>query len=197
MPNNLYPIFVKMDCMVILIVGGGNVALEKLHSILENSPNVKIYLVAPNIKVEIIELAKKFIHVVLIKRGFLNTDILQKDLIFLTTDNFILHKEIKELAKEKNILVNVADTPDLCDFYLGSIVKKGDLKIAISTNGKSPTVAKRLKEILNEIIPLEINNVLENMHQIRNKLNVNFVEKIKILNEITHILKTKNGINNG
>ena len=57
-----------------------------------------------------------------------------------------LHEEIKAMATEKGILVNVADTPDLCDFYLGSIVQKGNLKIAISTNGKSPTAAKRIKK---------------------------------------------------
>ena len=195
MPNNLYPIFVKMESMNTLMVGGGNVALEKLHSILENAPNSTIYLVAPIIKEEIFELAKSYNNLILIKRNFIETDILQKDLIFLTTDNYMLHQEIKNIAKEKNILVNVADTPNLCDFYLGSIVKKGDLKIAISTNGKSPTLAKRLKEIFNEIIPLEINIVLDNMHQIRNKLNVNFAQKIQILNKITNIIKTKNVTN--
>ena len=51
-------------------------------------------------------------------------------------------KKIKQQANAAGLLVNVADTPDLCDFYLGSIVQKGNLKIAISTNGKSPTVAK-------------------------------------------------------
>ena len=52
------------------------------------------------------------------------------------------------LSKQKKLLVNVADTPELCDFYLGSIVDKGNLKIAISTNGKSPTIAKRMREQL-------------------------------------------------
>ena len=59
-----------------------------------------------------------------------------------------LHLQIKNAANEKGILVNMADTPDLCDFYLSSIVQKGQLKIAISTNGKSPTAAKRIKELL-------------------------------------------------
>jgi siroheme synthase-like protein len=58
-------------------------------------------------------------------------------------------------------LVNVADTPDQCDFYLSSIVQKGNLKIAISTNGKSPTVAKRIKEVLHDAIPGELNESIE------------------------------------
>ena len=90
-----------------------------------------------------------------------------------------LQKKLKPLAKEKGILVNVADTPDLCDFYLGSIVQKGNLKIAISTNGKSPTAAKRIKEVLHDALPGELDEVIENLHKVRNKLNGNFEYKVK------------------
>jgi siroheme synthase-like protein len=89
------------------------------------------------------------------------------------------------LANEKKLLVNVADTPELCDFYLGSIVQKGNLKIAISTNGKSPTIAKRIKEVLNETIPDEIESLLQNMQGIRNKMSGDFAEKVKQLDELT------------
>jgi uncharacterized membrane protein YfcA len=82
-------------------------------------------------------------------------------------------------------LVNIADKPDLCDFYLGSIVKKGSLKIAISTNGKSPTIAKRLRETFTETIPNEMDHVLDNMQNIRNQLKGDFNYKVKELNKIT------------
>ena len=85
------------------------------------------------------------------------------DIVILATDNPSLHETIKKLAEEKGILVNVADTPDLCDFYLGSIVQKGNLKIAISTNGKSPTAAKRIKEVLHHALPGELDEVIENL----------------------------------
>src|SRR5205814_906851 len=85
-------------------------------------------------------------------------------------------------------LVNVADTPDLCDFYLGSIVKKGDLKIAISTNGRSPTMAKRVKEVLNDSFPDETQEVLENLSEIRNNLKGDLEMKVKKLNEITSVM---------
>jgi uncharacterized membrane protein YfcA len=81
--------------------------------------------------------------------------------------------------------VNVADKPDLCDFYLGSIVKKGSLKIAISTNGKSPTIAKRLRETFTEVIPDEMDLVLDNMQHIRHQLTGDFNYKVKELNKIT------------
>jgi siroheme synthase-like protein len=91
-------------------------------------------------------------------------------------------------AKLKGILINVADKPDLCDFYLGSVVQKGNLKVAISTNGKSPTIAKRLKEVLNETLPQELDSLLDNMQNIRNQMKGDFTEKVKQLNEITKTL---------
>jgi siroheme synthase-like protein len=85
----------------------------------------------------------------------------------------------------------VADTPDLCDFYLSSIVQKGDLKIAISTNGKSPTIAKRLKEVLIDLIPDEMENILNNMSKIRDKIKGGFAEKVRQLNELTKSIAEK------
>src|SRR5690606_3977731 len=72
-----------------------------------------------------------------------------------------------------------------------SIVQKGNVKIAISTNGKSPTTAKRLKEVLNEAIPGEIDLLVNNLHTVRNKLNGDFAFKVKKLNEVTKRLVEK------
>ena len=69
-------------------------------------------------------------------------------------------------------------------------MQKGSLKIAISTNGKSPTVAKRIKEVLNETLPAELDELLNNMQVIRNKISGDFAEKVKQLNEITKKLTT-------
>src|SRR5258707_14628401 len=95
---------------------------------------------------------------------------------------------IQEDARATGKLINVADKPDLCDFYLGSIVKKGNLKIAISTNGKSPTIAKRLKEEIGGMIPDEMEEVLDNMQTIRHSLNGDFSEKVRQLNDLTKVL---------
>ena len=144
--NNLFPIFIKPDLIHTLIVGGGNVGLEKLEALLNNCQEANIVLVSPIIKDEITLLSNSFKNLQLIQRTFQFEDLNNKQLVICASDNKALHQEIHMACKGKNILINVADTPDLCDFYLGSIVKKGDLKIAISTNGKSPTFAKRLKE---------------------------------------------------
>ncbi|MGC4036915.1 MAG: bifunctional precorrin-2 dehydrogenase/sirohydrochlorin ferrochelatase [Chitinophagaceae bacterium] len=190
--NQLYPVFLKLDHLRILLVGAGNVGLEKLTSLLSNSPFANITVVAPLVKEEIRTLLLKHQSCSIIERSFERGDIENKELIFLATDNPSLHEDIKKLAAEKGILVNVADTPGLCDFYLGSIVQKGSLKIAISTNGKSPTIAKRIKEIINELLPDDIDSVLDNMQVIRNRMKGDFKEKIRQLNELTSALVAEN-----
>ena len=189
--NNLYPVFLKLEELELLLVGAGNVGLEKLTSLLSNSPKAKITVVAPLIKEEVKKLLQDHPSCNIVQRSFEESDLENKELIILATDDKELHRHIKSLADRKGILVNVADTPELCDFYLGSIVQKGNLKIAISTNGKSPTIAKRIKEVLNETMPGEIDDLLSNMQSIRNKMSVDFAEKVKRLNELTKTLTDK------
>ncbi|MDX2197246.1 MAG: bifunctional precorrin-2 dehydrogenase/sirohydrochlorin ferrochelatase [Cytophagales bacterium] len=187
--NKLYPIFIKVDKINILIVGGGNVGLEKLNAIIQNNPDACISIVAPNIKPEIEEMASNHNYIILIKRKYEDNDLTYKHLVICATDDKYLHAHIYNKCVENNILINVADTPELCNVYLGSIVQKGDLKIAISTNGKSPTFAKRLKEVLNEVfISEDINTLLENLSAIRDKLKGSFQEKVQKMNEITRKL---------
>jgi uncharacterized protein len=190
--NTLYPVFLKLEELKVLLVGAGNVGLEKLHSLLTNSPEAKITVVAPNIKEEVRRLVYKHPSSRIFQREFQKEDLKNKDLVFLATGNNELHKIIKKAANANGILVNVADTPELCDFYLSSIVQKGNLKIAISTNGQSPTMAKRIKEVLNDTIPDEIDGLLSNMQHIRNKMSLDFAEKVKRLNELTRTLTEKN-----
>jgi siroheme synthase-like protein len=109
----------------------------------------------------------------------------QCDLVIAAVNDIELAEQIRNDAKQKGKLINVADKPSLCDFYLGSIVTKGDIKIAISTNGKSPTLARRLKEFFNEVLPDEIETALSNLHTIRNNIKTGFKDRVKKLNEIT------------
>jgi len=133
------------------------------------------------------------LNVVLVQRAFQTEDLEGEDVVIVATENHALNRRIRDEAKAKKILVNVADTPDLCDFYLGSIVTKGDLKIAISTNGKSPTFAKRLREFFEEALPDDLQQLLDNLNEVRSKLKGDFAHKVKKLNEITSNLISKNG----
>lgn len=192
--NRLFPVFLKLHELHTLIVGGGLVGEEKITAVLRNSPEATVTLVATAILPQIRELVSNYPHVTLLERPYAVTDLADKDLVIIATDDKALNREIKQQAKARKILANVADTPAECDFYLSSIVQKGHLKIAISTNGKSPTVAKRVKEVLNETFPNELEAVLENLQQIRNSLTGNFAEKVKQLNSITAVLVEKPSI---
>ena len=123
--NNLYPIFLKLEELKLLLVGGGNVALEKLTSVLSNSPGTAVTIVAPMIRDEVKKFISSYPGCEIIERPFEETDLDDKGIVICATDNKELHKQIKSLANQRGLLVNVADTPELCDFYLGSIVQKG------------------------------------------------------------------------
>ncbi|MGL4630483.1 MAG: precorrin-2 dehydrogenase/sirohydrochlorin ferrochelatase family protein, partial [Leadbetterella sp.] len=112
-----------------------------------------------------------------------------KDIVIAGTDSKEVNLQVRNDCKAHKILVNIADTPDLCDFYLSSVVIKDDLKIGISTNGKSPTFAKRFREILEEILPENIQETLQNLQDIRNTLKGDFNYKVQKLNEITQVMK--------
>lgn len=183
--NKLFPIFLKLEQLRLLIVGAGPVAAEKLTGVLNNSPDTAIKLVAKEISQPVSDLiaGKENIHLSI--RTFEVTDLNDVDIVILAINDKGTSAKIRQEAHKKGLLVNVADTPDLCDFYLGSIVQKGNLKLAISTNGQSPTAAKRIKEMLQEALPDELDGMIETLHIIRNQLKGNFEEKVRRMNEIT------------
>jgi precorrin-2 dehydrogenase len=190
--NTLYPIFLKLHKLNLLIVGAGYVGYEKLHFILKNSPDANITVVAKEVSNKVRTLLSEGDYKVeVIEKAFDDNDLIKKDLIIAATDIQELNIEIQKLAKRRGKLVNVADTPELCDFYLGSIVTRGDLKVAISTNGKSPTFAKRFRQVLEEVLPHDTNDLLKNLKVIRDRLTGNFSQKVKELNEITASLVEK------
>ncbi|UII32910.1 bifunctional precorrin-2 dehydrogenase/sirohydrochlorin ferrochelatase [Fulvivirga ulvae] len=190
--NNLFPIFLKIRQIKTLIVGGGNVALEKLNALLKNDPGANIVLIGREISGEIRARVNGIDTISLHQRAFLPSDLHSGiQMLILATNNRDLNAVIYGMARAKGILTNVADTPDLCDFYLGSTVTKGNLKIGISTNGQSPTFAKRFREVLEDILPDETNELVNNLNKIRNSLKVSFSEKVRILNDKTKELVSK------
>ncbi len=183
--NPLFPIFLKPDQLKILIIGGGKVAAEKLHFLLKSSPQATVTIVAPNISNKVFDLVSKHQYSKIILRSYNEEVIGSHNIIIAATNDKAINKAIWHSARQKRILINVADTPELCDFYLGSIVTKGDLKLAISTNGKSPTFAKRFREVLEDVLPNELPQTLNNLHIIRKRLKGNFSKKVKELHSLT------------
>ena len=192
--NTLLPIFLKLEKLHLLIVGGGIIGLEKLQTVINNSPDTKITLVGITISEEIKTIAKSYPNITLLEKKYQPSDLEGKDIVIAAVNDIFLANEIAIHTKQKGLLLNAADKPALCDFYLGSIVKKGNLKIAISTNGKSPTIAKRLKELFNDVLPEQIDDLLDNIATYRTQLKGDFQQKVDALNEVTKTLVAKNTV---
>jgi len=183
--NNLFPIFVKLEELRLLIVGAGEIGYEKLATVLSNTPGAHITVVANFIKKEVRELAFQHKNVQLIQAAYHAEFLDNCDIVIAAVNDIDLAERIRQDTKQKVKLLNAADKPSLCDFYLGSVITKGDVKIAISTNGKSPTLARRMKEFFNEALPDELETLVSNLHNIRNKIQDGFKERVKKLNDIT------------
>ncbi|WP_431162926.1 precorrin-2 dehydrogenase/sirohydrochlorin ferrochelatase family protein [Flagellimonas beolgyonensis] len=182
--NELYPIFLKVNNLQVLIVGGGNVGLEKLSFLLKSSPNAQVQMVAPDFLKDTLDLASK--HHVEITREPYNVSFLEgKHMVIACTDRPEVNEQVYHDCRARQILVNVADNPPFCDFYMGGIVTKGNVKVAISTNGKSPTTAKRLRQFFEDVIPDNIDEFVNNLNAYRKTLKGNFEEKVETLNEFT------------
>jgi len=189
MKNPLYPVFIKLHQLELLLVGAGEVGFEKLSFILKSSPDANISIVAPEISPKIKNLLQSGdFKVQIFHKKFEASDVQGKNLVIAATDISDLNREVQRIAKQKGVLVNVADTPDLCDFYLGAIVTRGNLKVAISTNGRSPTFAKRFRQILETTLPEETADLLKHLKVIRDRLTGDFKYKVKKLNAITATL---------
>jgi precorrin-2 dehydrogenase/sirohydrochlorin ferrochelatase len=185
--NELYPVFLKTTELNILIVGGGYVALEKLSFLLKSSPYANVQLLAPFFREETLQLAREF-NLTMIHDVYKDFYLLDRHMVISTTDNMEVNIQVYRDCKVRNILVNVADNPPYCDFYMGGIVTKGNVKIAISTNGKSPTTAKRLRQFFEEMIPNNIDDLVKNLNRFRKTLKGDFEEKVTALNELTKSL---------
>jgi precorrin-2 dehydrogenase/sirohydrochlorin ferrochelatase len=182
--NNLYPIFLKTKNLNVLIVGGGFVAEEKLTFLLKSSPDAKVLMVSPMFREGTIELAKKGC-VTLVEDVYKKKHLQGRHIVVATTDIPEVNVQVWKDCRAEAKLVNVADNPPYCDFYMGGIVTKGNVKIAISTNGKSPTTAKRLRQFFEDVLPENIDDLVKNLNEFRKTIKGDFEEKVETLNEFT------------
>jgi precorrin-2 dehydrogenase/sirohydrochlorin ferrochelatase len=149
------------------VVGGGGVGTRKVVTLLDCG--AKITVVSPDVSGQLLELANNG-SIVLEKRSYRKTDLDGMFLVIGTTDDEELNRQISIDAEKLNMLCNIADRPKVCNFILPSIVNRGDLTISISTSGKSPALAKRLRIELEERFGNEYAEFLRLMGAIREKL---------------------------
>ncbi len=138
-----YPIFIKLDGKTALVVGGGRVAQRKIETLLEYGASVHI------ISKGLTDRLKQLVEDGDIRHmgeKFEDKHLDGTFLVIAATDDEKLNHEISETAQKRGLLINAVDQPPDCNFIVPSIVKKGDLILAISTSGKSPALAKKLRK---------------------------------------------------
>jgi precorrin-2 dehydrogenase len=138
-----YPIFIKLDGKTALVVGGGRVAQRKIETLLEYGASVHIISKKLTDKLKQLVEAGDIRHM---GEKFENKHLDRAFLVIAATDDEKLNHEISKTAQKRGLLINAVDQPPDCNFIVPSIVKKGDLILAISTSGKSPALAKKLRK---------------------------------------------------
>ena len=155
---SLFPIFVKLQGRLVVVVGGGEIAFGKIDGLLRAGARVRV--VAPEVLPDFAELIRSG-KIEWLPRKFQPNDLVGATLAIAATSASGVNAAVYRQAEARGILCNAADDIENCHFYYGSIVQRGDLQIAISTNGKSPALAQRLRQELEQQFGLEYEMWLE------------------------------------
>ena len=184
--SHLYPIYLNLDSKRCLVVGGGKVAERKVATLLEYEANV--LLVSPDVTPVIDSWATQ--NLIIWRRGdFQPEDLDNIFLVFIATGDNDVNKSITTLCREKGILVNAVDDPPNCDFYVPSILRRNSLCIAISTEGKSPLLAAKLRRELESIVTAEYGEWVEMLGRLREdikKSNLDINERRKLFETLVY-----------
>jgi uroporphyrin-III C-methyltransferase/precorrin-2 dehydrogenase/sirohydrochlorin ferrochelatase len=164
---SLLPVFLKLDGRRGLVVGAGTVALEKINSLLKTG--LKLRVVAPDAAQAIRQLAVEG-QLEWIQRPLELADLDGNFVVIAATDSAEVNAQVYRGAVERGILANSVDDPPNCDFYFGSVVRRGALQIAISTAGESPAIAQQLRREIDEQLPGDLGPWLENLGQLRREV---------------------------
>jgi len=159
-----FPAFIRVESQSILVVGGGNIAYEKLEKLLDFTHNIVV--IAVDFSDKMLELIQKE-HLRFHQRTYCAGDIRDFSIVVVAVDDIGLQRDIFEESKEYKCLCNSVDSVEYCDFIFPSYIKEGDLTVAISTSGASPAFAKHFKRYLQRILPSGISEFLSEMKSLR------------------------------
>ena len=161
---DLFPVFLKLEGRRVLIVGGGNVGLEKITSL--STSGAQLRVIAPSAIDSVQRLAASgFLQWE--KREFTDADVETTDLVIAATDRPEVNAAVFKASRKLGVLCNSADDPPNCDFYFPSIVRRGHLQVAISTAGESPALAQQLRREIDAALPADIADSLAALGQLR------------------------------
>ncbi|MEW6410221.1 MAG: bifunctional precorrin-2 dehydrogenase/sirohydrochlorin ferrochelatase [Nitrospirota bacterium] len=159
-----YSILLDLKGRSAVVVGGGSVAERKVLSLIECSADITV--ISPDATPVLKELSKQK-RIRLLKRDFTTDDLNGALMVIAATSNRKVNTAVSYEAKKRGILVNVVDVPEECSFIVPSVVQRGDLLIAISTSGKSPAMAKKIRVELESLYGKEYELFLSMMGEIR------------------------------
>ena len=164
----LFPIFLKLTSRPCIVVGAGNLAESKIESL--RAAEAQVTVIAPEASPAILELSRSG-EITWLQRAYLPGDIAPGTFLVVTATNVpAVNRAVYLEATGKSILCNAVDDPPYCDFYFPSLVKRGNLQIAISTAGDSPALAQRLRKELNAALPLDLGPWLEELGNLRREV---------------------------
>ncbi|WP_422445080.1 precorrin-2 dehydrogenase/sirohydrochlorin ferrochelatase family protein [Thermoanaerobacterium sp. DL9XJH110] len=192
-----YPVMLNIQGKRCLVVGGGSVAHRKVLSLLECGAIVTV--IAPVVNESILKLWEES-RIRLIRRNYIKSDLRGYFIVVAASDDRDVNKLIAQEAGAEGVPVNVVDSRELSSFIMPSVIRRGDLTVAISTGGKSPLLSKMLRRKLEEILPAECERLLKKLEEARERAKEKELpsqEKLKIYREIIEDSELKNFFKNG
>ena len=164
---DLFPIFLKLSARPCIVIGAGNLAESKIESL--QAAHAKVTVIAPEATRRIAELSAAG-EVEWKRRAYSEGDVKGNFLVVAATNDPAVNRSVYAEAIENNVLCNAVDDPPFCDFYFPSVVRRGDLQIAISTAGASPALAQRLRKEINAQLPLDAGDWLTDLGNLRREV---------------------------
>jgi precorrin-2 dehydrogenase/sirohydrochlorin ferrochelatase len=162
-PHSYYPAFLNLQGKRVVVIGGGKVAERKVLALLESGADITV--ISPKITKRIAREELKD-RIKYIPRQYRKGDVKNAFLAIASTDSYQINKKVSEDAL---CLVNVVDTPSLCNFIVPSVIQRGYLTIAISTSGASPALSKSIRKELEKLYGFEFAKYLRLLEKIRKK----------------------------
>lgn len=165
--SSYYPVFLDLKGRRCLVVGGGSVAERKTRMLLEH--NALVTVISPALNQGLQQLAEQG-AIQVVPRNFKSNDLRGAFLAIAATDDPITNAAVSDKGRKQRILINVVDDPKVSDFIVPSIVRRGDITIAISTAGKSPALARKIRTELDAILPAQYARLLSLVSDVREEL---------------------------
>lgn len=165
--STYYPIFLDIKGKICIVVGGGEVAERKVRTLLEHGASVTV--ISPRVSDGLAQLAGQG-SIKISLRDYQSGDLEEALVVIAATDNSTVNAEVAREGRERRILTNVVDAPEHSNFIVPSLLRRGDISIAISTNGKSPALARKIRTELEQIFPQEYASLVLMLSEVRQEL---------------------------